>query len=319
MTASLFTGFGSKLAEQWVALVLTPAFAFWAGGVAAWAWGHGRGDGWEEIARWFDARSGVEQAAVLVGAFVVVSTSAVVVQRCALAVIRVLEGYWPRWLEPVRGRLVARRAQDVAERELRFNALEDRLQRGDPSLTPADRREHATLDRDLRRIPTEPDASELTRLMPTRLGNVLRASESWPVDKYGLDPVKCWSRLWLVLPPEARTELAGARSRLDAAAAVVAWGLLFVVWTIWAWWALPAGVLVACAAYVAMVAAATSFGDLIEAAVDVYRFALYDALRWPRPAAPDVERAAGEDLTRFLWRGTAAHGARYAPDPPAAD
>ncbi|MEH1778505.1 MAG: hypothetical protein V7K67_24855 [Nostoc sp.] len=35
MSAKILESFGSKLAEQWVATLLTPAFVFWAGGAAA--------------------------------------------------------------------------------------------------------------------------------------------------------------------------------------------------------------------------------------------------------------------------------------------
>lgn len=35
MTAKVLEGFSGKLSEQWAATLLTPAFAFWAGGFAA--------------------------------------------------------------------------------------------------------------------------------------------------------------------------------------------------------------------------------------------------------------------------------------------
>ncbi|MCC5666814.1 hypothetical protein LC653_23705 [Nostoc sp. CHAB 5784] len=35
MSAKFLESFGSKLAEQWLANLLTPAFVFWAGGAAA--------------------------------------------------------------------------------------------------------------------------------------------------------------------------------------------------------------------------------------------------------------------------------------------
>lgn len=60
------------------------------------------------------------------------------------------------------------------------------------------------------------------RLMPTRLGNVLRAAESGVEDKYGIDPVPCWPALWLVLPDETRTEVTAARASLDTDRHVVA-------------------------------------------------------------------------------------------------
>jgi hypothetical protein len=84
--------------------------------------------------------------------------------------------------------------------------------------------------------------------LPTRIGNILRAAETWPADKYGLDAVVVWPRLWLLLPDISRQELLAARAALDSAVAAVIWGLLFCVFTIWTPFAIPAGLAVAAAA-----------------------------------------------------------------------
>lgn len=140
--------------------------------------------------------------------------------------------------------------------------------------------------------------------MPTALGNTLRAAESHPVDKYGLDGVSVWPHLWLVLPDATRQELMTARAALDSAARACVWGLLFVAFTPWTPLAAPTGLVVAaCAAYWWAPAAAQVFADLVEAAFDLHRTALYQQLRWPLPANPQDERAEGQHLTMYLWRG----------------
>ena len=73
--------------------------------------------------------------------------------------------------------------------------------------------------------------------MPTPLGNLLRAAEEYPYLHYGLITSICWPRLWLLLPPETQTAVSSARQRLERAAQLALWGLLFLVWTAWAWWA----------------------------------------------------------------------------------
>jgi hypothetical protein len=164
-------------------------------------------------------------------------------------------------------------------------------------------REYADLDRRLRPFPAHrPDAPD--RLLPTRLGNILRAAESHPRDRYELDAVKCWPAFWLVLPESTKKELADARTRLDAGAATWLWSLLFLVWTVWAWWAPLASVAGMLAAYVWAIRAAGSFGELVGAAFDVHRRELYKALHWPLPRNAAEERARGRALTEYLWWGS---------------
>ena len=179
--------------------------------------------------------------------------------------------------------------------------------------TANEQRRHLALERQLRRIPTEANENAPTRRMPTTLGNILRAAESWPADKYGLDPVKCWPRLWLVLPDTARNELETARARLDSSATLVVWAGLFAVWTVWAWWALPAALVIALAGYRLVLGSAAVYSDLLESAFDVHRRLLYEALAWPLPRTPAEERALGEALTQYLWRGSDEPSPTFTP------
>ena len=156
--------------------------------------------------------------------------------------------------------------------------------------------------------------------MPTRLGDILRAAERRPADKYGLDTIACWTALWLLLPAEAKTELVQARSALDNAARTWLWGALFVVWIPWTWLALPVAIVVpAVAYYVGILTAATLFGELTVSAFDLYRFRLYDSLHLPRPSSPALERSRdGSRVTRLLWTGLDEPGLQYV-EPPAKD
>ncbi|MFE4104896.1 MAG: hypothetical protein ACTS3T_15570, partial [Almyronema sp.] len=150
---------------------------------------------------------------------------------------------------------------------------------------------------------------------PTRLGNILRAAERKPSEKYGLDAVICWSRLWLLLPDAVKQDLQAARADLNSAARVCLWSLLFCGWALLslqfdpkftinplALWPLL-GLLSARFAYQWAIAAATTYSELIEASFDLYRHLLYESLRWHLPADPAVERRVGAELTQYLWRG----------------
>jgi hypothetical protein len=141
--------------------------------------------------------------------------------------------------------------------------------------------------------------------MPTRLGDILRASERRPADHYGLDALVCWYRLWMLLPADVKTEISEARLQVDQSVRAWLWGALFVVWAPWIWWvAVPVAIAVPFVTYnFSMLSAATLFGDLTETAFDLHRMQLYDALQLPRPVSPAKERDDGKRLTRLLWHG----------------
>jgi hypothetical protein len=290
VSAKFLEGFGGKLAEQWVAAVLTPAFVFWAGGAIAGI----QRFGWTDIHDWFSRQPNSLQIAVLIAGFCLIAASAFVVQRFEFAVLRFLEGYWPAWLRWLRGWLVARQARQYERMGDRWQAL---MQLNPAQMTAEERDELVQLDWQQIHLPLG------NQLMPTRLGNILRAAEQRPLDKYGLDAIVCWSRLWLLLPDAVKQELQVARANLNTTARLWLWSVLFVGWGIWELWAAPVGLLSAIVAYRWAIAAARTYGELIEATFDLYRHLLYESLRWHLPSDPNQEREAGRKLTEYLWRG----------------
>lgn len=140
-------------------------------------------------------------------------------------------------------------------------------------------------------------------LMPTRLGNTLKAAEQRVRHKYGLDPIVCWPRLRLVLPERTARGMAHARNSLDNCAQTWLWCLLFVLfWTWAAWWAALVGLVGAYLAYRALLGAAAAYAEALESVFDLYRRALYESLAWPMPEMPSAERQAGDQLTQALHR-----------------
>lgn len=286
-----------KLAEQWIATVLTPAFAFWCGGLLVIIYRYG----WGQIATWFTQNQQPLQLAILVVALLGVAASGQIMGYFDHALIRFLEGYWPPWLHSLRSRLTARQTARYEKAENRFQTVSRLLNQmsetGDRD--PALLAEFSALDWSLRRIPALPEDR-----MPTKLGNRLRVAERISFDKYGLDSVVCWPRLWLLLPDGTQAELSAARQELDAAARLWLWGMLFILWTVVSWWAAPIGILVILLAHRRLLNAAELYGELVESAFDLYRQKLYEALRWPLPQNPAQEREKGIELTAYLWRGS---------------
>jgi len=299
MPTKFLESFGSKLGEQWIGSLLTPAFAFWLGGILAWI----DRFGWDNLQQPFTQLVEPLQIAVLIGVLLIVTTSGFAIQKLDLTILRFFEGYWHPWLNPIRHHFIAQQHRQSDRLNSQWQRLMDK--RKQSSLTAPEQEQLIATDWRLRQFPVQRD-----RIMPTRLGNILRAAESQSNTKYGLDAIICWSRLWLVLPDSAKKELQESRADLNTAARVWLWGILFLVWAIWAWWAIPVGLLVAWFAYGWMLESATTYGDLLESAFDLYRLELYKSLHFPLPQNPEVERKLGQQLTEYLWRG----GDRNYPD-----
>jgi hypothetical protein len=293
---------GGKLAEQWIATLLTPAFCFWIGGLYAWA----KGDRWLILKQQLEKLDDPLQLAALIGALLIVTTSAFAIQQFEADILRILEGYCPRWLFPVAWiyrRLLSRQRnhlRKVKENWAKLNSEREQLFTSSEHPAAYELFEKlALLEHQRHWLPSQPKD-----LMPTKLGNILRSSELRPWHKYGLDSVICWPHLWLLLPESARSDLQSARATLNASVRIWIWSVLFsVVWVWWAWWALPVGILVATFAYHWLLSAARTYGSLVEATFDLYRVNLYRALRFAPPTSSEEEREKGQLLTDYLWRG----------------
>src|SRR5436309_830186 len=119
MLTKLMEGVGSKLADQWIASLLTSAFIFWGGGLIAWI----SKFGWNALEKWFSSQQQIAQITIVIAAFIIVSVSAIAIQHFNLLAINLLEGYWPSWLGRPKRWLIKRRAQKVAKMEKRFQDL----------------------------------------------------------------------------------------------------------------------------------------------------------------------------------------------------
>jgi hypothetical protein len=293
MLTDFLTELTKGLPGKWLERLFGPAFLFWAGGLLLVVGSQGLAAWWEQLL----TLPTLAQVGWLVAALLVLNASAAVMERLRLPLLRLLEGYWPwplRLLEAPLSALVRRRVQRQRER---WSALMQK--RESQSLTPAERMELARLEQ--ARLDVPPDLADLR---PTAVGNILRGVERRVVHRYGLDPVLLWPRLWLLLPEDARQEIAAARESLDRLAEAWGWGLCFLVWAFWKPWAAPiALVWMLLAAWLARSPART-FAVLVQSAFDLYRWRLYEALRFPAPEEKgDAERAAGQSLTRYIQRG----------------
>ncbi|UOZ03498.1 hypothetical protein [Amycolatopsis sp. WQ 127309] len=286
MLTGMWSGLGGKVADRWASLLLSPALVFWIGGVLAWTGSRDLGSRWQET---LGGTTSATQVLLAVAALLLVAGSARLADLVTPGVLRTLEGYWPAWAGPLRTLLVRLRGRRISRRQERWRELARRT-----DLTAGDRTRYAALNAWRASIPADPHDR-----MPTRLGNVLKAAETRSRHRYGLDAVVCWPRLWLVMPDSARAEVTAARSRLDEGARLWLWSLLFVVWTPFSWWALVPALLGMVAGNRVTLAAASTYGQLVQSCYDLYRTDLYTALG----VKPAEGREFGERVTAHLERG----------------
>jgi hypothetical protein len=292
----------SGVAKKWIEWLFSPALVFWAGGVLAYSTAHGR----EPLVAFLQRLDTPLHLALAVGGLVVgLAGSVAAVESLQQGALRLLEGYWPRGLHWLRHDLVKRLSERYARRHQEWSQLAARY----ADLTAKDLETYAHLDAMLATYPTQ------GRLLPTRLGNRLRAAEDYAWHHYGLATGVVWPRLWGVMPEGAQKEIIDARKHLDAAVRFMLWSFLFLVWTVWAWyWVIPLALLGMVWGYGQALEAAGVYGELLRAAFDLHRGSLYKALRWPLPNNPAEERQRGRQLTYYLWRGSDATAPSFRQD-----
>ncbi|RLK59048.1 hypothetical protein [Actinokineospora cianjurensis] len=114
--------------------------------------------------------------------------------------------------------------------------------------------------------------------LPTWIGDRLRLVDVRVDAQYGLVLALVWPRLWHRLDADTRVVVAQARGRLDLAATLVGWGVLYLA-PVWFWW--PSSII---ALGVGVVGwrrgrvAAEVFGAAVESTVDLGHLGLAEAL-----------------------------------------
>lgn len=260
---------------------------------------------------------GLPLTGVTLGLLLLVTLLAYLLRAFTRPLIRAYEGYWP-W----------RRVQawGIRFQTRRWRALR---QQRDLAAQAGDRRRYAHLQARLYwDFPSRED-----RILPTRLGNVLRAAEDYSSTRYGLDGVFWWPRLEPLLPEALRERLEATFTALVAMLHLATLSGLFALLLLgdlflfglgclpgaspdmvssWLGGALL-GFLAGFLVYRAAVAQARAYGDLVRVAYDAHRFRILDALHIPRPAHLAEEHALWGRLTRWLYQQDlgAARDVRY--------
>lgn len=235
---------------------------------------------------------------LLLSAFLVFSF---LIQPFQLSMVRILEGYWWDFF-PMNYIKNCR----INSHKSKYKKLENEAESNKQSeLSPVDRARMEKAAWKLHRFyPAE------NRFLPTALGNVLRAAEDRINERYGLDAVVIWPRLYPLLSEKLLDILSDQRNQLDIAVrfCFVFLGITFfslaILFKHGLWLAIPiVFFLLFWISYRAAISAALAYGEGIQTAFDLHRFDLLKAFHLKLPKDGEEEKILNEKLSGFLRQG----------------
>ena len=257
------------------------------------------------------AKSWDEKGLATLIASLVALALAIVIQAMNGSLIRLYEGY--PWKESWIGAWLTRRKQQEFEKitRLRKRAKKLRLEIRLGNLPPSLPVKTIAMQRETGRALNDYFPSD-GGLLPTALGNVVRAFETYSTRQYGAPMVALWPRLRNVLENDRAQAIDNVKANFDFMlnssflGTVLALGLTGVgfIWRNpleygiaqrWIGWDI-ALVAISWLAYVAAIGRAVDWGTQVEACFDLYRRSLLDKLGYAewKPADLTEERRIWE-------------------------
>ncbi len=221
-----------------------------------------------------------------VALLVISAALAVSLQPLQFRLVQLLEGYWPAWFPTwIVGFAVTRQ---LRRRQRIMRRVDVTWATTEADARVAEQRSITATEQLRQRFPAR------DRVLPTALGNALRAGEDATGRRYGLQSVVIWPRLFHLLPDRVRQGLDDEVTQLDVSARLsVTWALaaltssgVLVRHPIELWhhlgWLLVVGLVVVLArlSYLAAIESAIAQGVDVEIAIDLYRDRVVDALRF---------------------------------------
>jgi len=161
--------------------------------------------------------------------------------------------------------------------------------------------------------------ARLSWVMPTRLGNHLRAAETYAFLRYNLDAAVIWPRLREALPEKFANRLGDAKMNMDVMLVLSTLALLFgVLWggillaipeahlALYKWAAAPIvfliGLGIARVAYLNAAQSALSYGELLKTAFDLHRWEVLKLLHLDLPPDLESEKKLWGEICGLLYR-----------------
>ena len=242
-------------------------------------------------------------------AFLAVLIISVLLRPLQIALVQYLEGYSSRRGPGIREHFAV---------ELHLRRRSYHVTRQEPNLSSPDSPDFAEVARYARRVLIAQRMKERAHLiissyplspkhvMPTSLGNVLRRAETTAGERYGLNTVVTYPRLYPHLSARLDAELGNHLDIIDTACTIavvlVGLGAISAPLVGRGGWALVPVVLLALAAvaYRGARRAALRYSVQLQTAYDLHRFDMMEAMHLEIPKTTQREREVNRQLSKFL-------------------
>jgi hypothetical protein len=157
-------------------------------------------------------------------------------------------------------------------------------------------------------LPTQPK-----EVMPTRLGNILKNAELYSYDRYGINAVLMWTRLYNLFPERFLETIAEAKGSLDFMLVVSALSSIFALFSgvyllivkasgllfLTCFWG---GLFLAWLTYQSALGSALLYAQQIKAGFDLYRHELLKQVRLELPNTPSEEPKLWNKISELLYQ-----------------
>ncbi len=235
------------------------------------------------------------QGLLLVGIFIILTFISFLLYHFQYAITRLFEGYWVK--------LPLQRS-----RRAYYKRLVDYLDLAFATATSTASAEAIVAER----LTFFPPPNHVDLIMPTLIGNVLRSTETYPYDRYGIDSTVLWTRLYPLLKAEAVDVLEEKKIGMDFMLLMTAltagfsfiWCPILALftnrWDLFLWCSL--GIPVTWLFYQNAVSNALAYSDQLKATFDLYRQELLKMLNRPVSSNAGEERREWLRLSRFYYR-----------------
>jgi hypothetical protein len=281
------------LDRRFVFTFLFPSLLFWGGLLGVFALNNDPGALWSA----WDQQAAVNKIIQIVAALAWVTFFAYLVANQLSWITRQFEGYWDGLPFRLGNRLRQRRQAHYVEVLKALGAQDD---------SSAEELIYYRYP-----LPVETE-----HVMPTRLGNILKNAELYSYQRYQVDAVLMWPRLYPILPKDYANLLGDAKASLDLMLVISTLSILFAVIAgaylliIGGPWGLflacfLGGLALSALAYQSAVQAAIPYAQLIKSAFDLYRGDLLEKMGYEHPKSLEDEIQFWDNLCKLIYRNLA--------------